>query len=206
MNIIEMLKSSKKAGPHNIEVAKLCVKNPKYLEEIRENLQSNDKKLQADCAEVFAEVAKLKPELTVKYVDALLSMLDTKNNRALWESLAGLSLIASLKADKIYPHKDKLLHLAKTGSVIVIDGAVSTLGKVAARSDAYSSEIFPKLLDIMKNCIPRDIPRMAEYIAPAARENKKFRSQIKTVLERRLPECKNKTAENRVKKLIKSLE
>jgi len=208
MSIINKLSSrigKREEGP-NIGVAKLCVENPSYLDEIRDNLHSKDKKLQGDCAEVFTEVAKIKPELTAKYIDDLLSMPDTKNNRALWESLVSISLVAHLKVDRIYPHREKLLHLAKTGSVIVVDGAVSTLGKVAAQSDEYSKEIFPELLQILKGVIPRDIPRIAEYIMPAVRRNSFFKDQMRIVLEKRLPECMNKSAINRVRKLLKSLE
>jgi len=208
MSIINKLSSrigKREEGP-NIEVAKLCVQNPSYLDEIRDNLHSKDKKLQGDCAEVFTEVAKIKPDLAAKYIDDLLSMLDTKNNRALWESLASISLIAHLKANRIYPYREKFIHLAKTGSVIVVDGAVSTLGKVAAQSDEYNKEIFPKLLKILKGVIPRDIPRIAEYIIPAVMVNSIFKGQMRIVLEKRLPECVNKSAISRVRKLLKSLE
>ena len=194
MSVIDKLSSrlgKREAGP-NVEVAKLCVENPKYLSEIRDYLHSRDRRLQGDCAEVFAEVAKIKPELTAKYLGDLLSMLDTKNNRAIWESLAAISLVARLKADEIFPFRDKLFHLAEAGSVIVVDGAVSTLGKVAAQRDVYSKEIFRKLLGILERCIPRDIPRMAEYIAPAVRADKPFKDEMSGVLERRLPECRNR--------------
>jgi len=190
----------------NIEVAKICLKEPKHLDEIRDHLHSKDKRLQGDCAEVFAEVAKMKPQLTAKYVDDLLSMLDTKNNRALWESLAAISAIAHLKADRIYPYSNKLLHLAKTGSVIVVDGAVSTLGKVGAQKPSYSFEILPKLFEILKTCIPRDIPRIAEYIMPSIGENEAFRNEMRGILEKRLPELRNRSAVNRIRKLLKVLQ
>ena len=208
MSIIDQLASrvgTRQEAP-NEKVARLCVEHPEYLNEIQDNLKSKDKRVQGDCAEVFAEVAKIKPELTAKYIEDLLTMLATKNNRALWEGLAAISLVAPLTADRIYPHKDELLHLARTGSVIVVDGAVSTLGKVAAHADSYNTEIFPELLTLLETCIPRDIPRLGEFILPAVRDNGEFKSKMKRVLEKRLQECQNKTAERRVRKVIAQLE
>jgi hypothetical protein len=193
------------AGP-NIEVAELCIEEPKHLDEVRDHLQSRDRRLQGDCVEVFTEVAKIRPELTAMYVDDLLTMLDTRNNRAFWEDLAGLSLIVPLTADKIYPYREKLFHLARTGSVLVVDGAVSTLVRVAAQNDSYSVEIFPRLLEILEDCSPRDLPRMAGYIAPSVRENPSFKERMMAVLGRRISEVEKKSAKDRLKRLIRSME
>jgi len=61
-------------------------------------------------------------------------MLDTKNNRALWESLSAMASTKRVAPRIIYPYKDRLIHRAKSGSIIVKDGTIATLGKVAAHS------------------------------------------------------------------------
>lgn len=164
MSILAKLSSRRgtTSAEPNKEVARLYVENPAYLSEITENLTSTDGRPQGDCAEVLAEVGKLKPKLTVEHVNALLMMLDTKNNRALWKTLSAIASTAHLIPETIYSHKDKPLHLAKTGSVIVKDGALATLGKVAARNPSYNKAIFPSLLQILANSKPRDAPRITE--------------------------------------------
>jgi hypothetical protein len=65
MQIIERLSSQvgDRTAQSNMRVAVECVQNPDYLKEIETGLLSSDVKLIGDCAEVFTEVAKEKPEL-----------------------------------------------------------------------------------------------------------------------------------------------
>jgi len=208
MNILDRLSSRRgtTSAEPNKQVARLCMENPAYLNKIVENLTSNDRRLQGDCAEVLAEVAKLKPQLTAKHIDGLLMMLDTENNRALWESLSAIASAAHLAPESIYPYRDKLLHLAKTGSVIVKDGALATLGKVAAHNPSYSKTIFSSLIQALADSKHKDIPRISEYIMPAAKTTGRNSEEMSLILRKSLPKITKKSARQRVNKLLRSLE
>jgi hypothetical protein len=188
----------------NKEVARQCAENPALLEELCPHLQSRDKRLQGDVAEVFTETARLNPDLVLPYVDDLLILLATKNNRALWEMLAGLALVAGRVPDRVYPHAEQLFHLARTGSVIVVDGAIQTLAQVATAQAGYAPAILPGLLERLEACIPRDMPRLGEYILPAVLANPGYRPQMAALLERRLPEG-NKSGQARVRRLLQQM-
>lgn len=207
MSILDQLASRRGtlAAEPNKEVAQQCAENPALLEELRPHLQSRDKRLQSDVAEIFTETARLNPELVLPYVDDLLALLTTKNNRALWEMLAGLALVAGRVPDRVYPHVEQLFHLARTGSVIVVDGAVQTLARVAAARADYASAIVPGLLERLEACIPRDVPRLGGYILSATLANPGYKPQMAAILKRRLPEC-NQSAQARVRSLLREME
>jgi hypothetical protein len=206
MSILDQLASRRGtlAAEPNKEVARQCAGNPALLEELRPHLQSRDKRLQGDVAEVFTETARLNPDLVLPYVDDLLALLTTRNNRALWEMLAGLALVAGRVPDRVYPHVGQLLHLARTGSVIVVDGAIQTLTQVAAAQADYATAIVPGLLERLEVCIPRDVPRLGEYILPAILANPGYKPHMAALLERRLPEG-NQSAQARIRRLLRQV-
>jgi hypothetical protein len=142
--------------------------------------------------------------LVLPYVDDLLALLTTRNNRALWEMLAGLALVAGRVPDRVYPHVGQLLHLARTGSVIVVDGAIQTLTQVAAAQADYATAIVPGLLERLEVCIPRDVPRLGEYILPAILANPGYKPHMAALLERRLPEG-NQSAQARIRRLLRQV-
>jgi len=206
MSIVDQLASRQGVlgAEPNKAVARRCLDDPRLLAELRPHLQSKDRRLQGDVAEVFTEVARLRPDLVVPYADDLLALLITRNNRALWEMLAGLAIIAGQVADKVYAYRERLLPLAKTSSVIVVDGAIRTLAQVAAANSTYAQAIVPELLTLLHTCIPRDLPRYGEYIQPAVLAHPELRAEMQAILESRLSEG-NASAQARVRRLLKSL-
>jgi hypothetical protein len=154
--------------------------------EIAENLWNKDKNIQSDCLKVLYETGYLKPALVSPFVDDFLKLLDSRNNRLVWGSLIALSTIASLQPGKIYEARERIIKLGRTGSVITVDNAVKTLSIVAAAKPSCRAELLPFLLDILKTCIPRDVPRHAENVLLAV-DGASARELI-GILESRMPE------------------
>lgn len=164
--------------------------------------RSDDGRIQGDVAELFAEAAKEHPELVAEYVYELLPLLESEHNRALWEGLAAMSRIATLRPAELYARRLRILEHATTGSVIVVDGAVKTLAGVASTSEEYSADITPDLLQILRKCPGKDIPRIAEYILPAVRGSDAFASEMREILKRRQRSVKSAAGKARVRKIV----
>jgi hypothetical protein len=134
------------------------------IHEIAENLWNKEPNIQSDCLKVLYELGYLAPELIAGYVDDFLKLLKHRNNRLVWGGMIALSTIASLQADKIFPHVDEIKKTMEAGSIITKDAGIKTLTEVAARKDKYRLQIIPYLLERLADSRPVDAPRYAEVI------------------------------------------
>jgi hypothetical protein len=134
------------------------------IREIAENLWNKEPNIQSDCLKVLYELGYLAPELIAAYVDDFLKLLKHCNNRMVWGGMIALSTIASLQADKIFPHVDEIKKTMDAGSVITNDAGIKTLTKVAAHKDDYRLQIVPYLLERLANSRAVDAPRYAGNI------------------------------------------
>ena|GEM_PF-3888783 len=207
MSILDRLSSSlgKRDTAANKAVAKDCVAKPKLLNEVAVGFDAKLAPLRGDCAEVFAEASVLNPETTAPHIELMLDQLDDRNNRVRWEILMGISAVASIKPAKVFAQRELLLKLAQTGSVIVKDGAVLSLSRVAGANGRYRQKLLPELLELFTDCRPKDIPRYGEYLSEAVTDNGESATALAKTLEQRIDECTNKTALGRVNKLLKKL-
>jgi hypothetical protein len=134
------------------------------IHEIAENLWNKEPNLQSDCLKVLYELGYLAPELIAEYVDDFIKLLKHRNNRMVWGGMIALSTIASLQADKIFPHLDEIKKAMAAGSIITNDAGIKTLTEVAARKNEYRLRINPYLLERLANSRPVDAARYAENI------------------------------------------
>jgi len=172
------------------------------VKEIAENLWHKNVNIQNDCIKVLYEVSYLKPEMIADYAGEFVKLLSSKHNRMVWGAMIALSTIASLKADELYPQRDKIIKAMDKGSVITIDNGVMVLAEIAAANVAYRQEIFPYLLDHLKTSRPKNIPQHAEKIAVAVTAHNK--AEFIAVLEKRLEDM-SPTQAARIKKVIKQV-
>ncbi|MBI9044989.1 MAG: hypothetical protein JEZ06_10915 [Anaerolineaceae bacterium] len=148
MKLIDQLSSEIKDKNGNYNVAALCLENKTLLAEIAEGLMDEHNKIVIDCAEVFTEVAKDNPEWVIPYADQLPQILNNKNNRARWEAMHCLALIASHTPQTIQPILDQLVEIIdKDKSVIVRDYAIDTIGNFAKTSIEAAQSSYPLLAD-----------------------------------------------------------
>lgn len=147
--------------------------NKDGIKEVVENLWNKEKNIQSDCIKVLYEIGYLKPELISEYVLEFLKLLRVRNNRLIWGAMIALSTIASLKPKEIYEKLDDVYLAIKTGSTITLDNGIKTLALIAAVNDEYNKRIFPFLVEHLKTCKPRDVPKHAEKILVAVNERNK---------------------------------
>jgi len=175
-------------------------KDRKGIREVAENLWHKDKNIRADCIKVLYEVGYIEPKLIVEYAEDFVRCLKSRNNRLVWGGMTALAEVAKADPDAVFKHLDAIKKAKETGSVITVDGAVSTLAWTASANDNYNKAIFPYLLKHLSSCRPKDVPQHSEKILPAVNASNKV--DFIKVLEKRMEDLSG-SGLTRIKKVIK---
>ena len=195
MEILNQLSSQQgdKTEIANRLVAEKCIANPRLLAEIAVGLEDKDKKLQADCMEVFTLVSETKPEWVVPYADNILPLLHSKETKTRWEAVHTLSFIAEKIPDIIFSVLPVLQSLVeKDNSTIVRDYAMDTVAnyaKVSAETsekscgllkyalelwgEKHAKQVFKGFNYVLDNCTGRKA-EINELVQPYLSANKKI--------------------------------
>ena len=173
------------------------------IAEIAANLTNKNKNISSDCLKVLYESGYIDPTLTAPYVEDFLLLLASRDNRMVWGAMIALANIADLRPLEIWAKIELVLSTVKDGSVITVVWGVRVLAKTAAANPAYNLKIFPFLVEILKTCIPRDVPTHAESMLPAV--NRDNLDQFKAVILLRQPEL-SPVQLSRTKKLLRQIE
>jgi hypothetical protein len=137
------------------------------IREIAENLAHKNQNVQSDCLKVLYEIGYLAPDLIADYAAQFLALLKHKNNRMVWGGMIALATVADLKPAEIWAQIDTVVDVTEHGTLITTVWGVKTLAKVAAADAAHRERIYPTLMKVLSECLPRDIPMHAESILPA---------------------------------------
>ena len=172
------------------------------IQEIAENLWSNDRNIQADCIKVLYEIGSIEPGLISDYAEDFVKLLRSKNNRLVWGGMTALGEVAKANPDAVFKHLDEIKKAKEIGSVITVDNAISTLAYTAVANKKYSEAVFPYLLEHLLSCHPKEVPQHAEKILPAVRSANKV--DFVKVLEKRMEDLSG-SGLIRVKKVIKKV-
>jgi hypothetical protein len=175
-------------------------KNRAGIREIAEHLWDKEQNIQSDCLKVLYETGYIDPGLISDYVDDFIKLLHNRNNRMVWGGMIALSTIASLQADKFYPHVEEIKKIMAKGTIITIDAGTKTLVGIASVKESHRKTIMPYLLSRLASCRPVDVPRHAEQILLAV--DTKHRDAFIAVLEKRMSDLKASQLP-RIKKVIK---
>ena len=99
--------------------------------------------------------------------------------------MIGLSTVAEIAADEIYPHTAEIQRAMAGGTIITLDAGVLALSRLAATGGDRRTALLPCLIDILRNCRPLDLPRHAERVIMAVNAGSK--DEFVAVLQARLP-------------------
>ena len=206
MSIIEQLASSldRRDEVPNQELARQIVANAdkQAVAILVENLSNKNKDIQSDCIKTLDEISKLKSKLTAPHIDALLALLDHKNNRLQWGAMSALNAIANEDLKAIYQALPKIIASADKGSVITNDNCVGILVKLCAVA-AYADDAFALLNERLIKCPTNQLPMYAEYALPII--NSQNKGIFVSTLTARLPEIEKDSKRLRVEKVIKKV-
>ncbi len=176
--------------------------NTEGIRELVNNLNNPNRDIQSDCIKTLYEIGYLKPELIAAYVKDFITLLKHRNNRMVWGGMIALGVIARLKAEEIFTHRDEVMRVMEGGSVIAVDNAVKTLAGVASVNASYHVVIFPRLLGHLQNCRPKEVALHAEFIYTAV--NDRCAQEFGRVLQKRMS-CLNEAQKKRVNRLLKAI-
>ena len=155
------------------------------IREIAENLWNSEANVRSDCLKVLYEIGYLKPELVAPYAGDFLKLLGSRSNRLVWGAMIGLSTVAEIAADEIYPHAAEIQRAMVGGTIITLDAGILALSRLAATRDDRRTALLPYLLDFLRDCRPSDLPRHAERVLMAIAVGSK--DEFVAVLQARLP-------------------
>jgi hypothetical protein len=178
-----------------------AAKNQAGVREIAEALWNEEQNVQSDCLKVLYEIGYLDPSLIADYAEDFIKLLKSRNNRMVWGAMIGLSTIADLKAEVIFPHVDEIKKTMAAGSVITNDAGIRTLAGVASRKDEYRARITPYLLERFASSRTVDAPRYAEFILAAVGPAEK--TEFIQILEKWISGASGQR-QTRLKKVLKA--
>lgn len=189
----------------NIELAQELAseENTTGIQEIIENLSNKDKRIRHDCMKVAYEIGQAKPELISEYAIVFVELLRSRDNRMVWGAMQALATMAELKAELLMEQLHEIQLAVKIGSVITVDKGIITLAKLAASSEENNEQIFPFLIEHLKNCRTKEVPQHAESTLIAVNENNK--EEFIQVLQEREPYM-TEPQRKRIKKIFKTFE
>ncbi len=168
--------------------------------DIASNLFHENPAVSADCLKVLYETGYCDPELIAGYWREFLRLLESRNNRMVWGAMIALGIVAPLRADELFDGIELIFKTIQNGSVITVDNGIKVLAGVASQKNEYRVAIFPFLLDHLRACPAKDVPRHAESIYGAADEEcKKTFFDVLKLREAELSETQKK----RIQKLNK---
>jgi len=208
LSIIKKLSSSLYRSDEipNQELAiEIIMKNDSdAVKELVDNIFNKDKAIQNDCIKVLYEIGERdKPELIAQYVDTFIALLSSKNNRMVWGAMTALGTVAKLKASEIWNQIDEVIAANEKGSVITQDWGIRVLATVSASDRVYEKKLYPYLLNFLKKCISRDVPKHAESIFAAV--NGANKEEFIAVLEERQKQLAPSQM-TKIRKLFRKLE
>jgi hypothetical protein len=188
----------------NQELAALLAEEENHagIEEIAGYLDDKNKSIQSDCIKVLYEIGYIAPHLITKYAGAFIEQLDSKNNRMVWGAMIALATIAELVPEEIWLHREKIMELIETGTVITNVWGVKTLINLSKAGDQYYAGLVDDLLRLQKECRDVDFAKRAEDMEPAIKASE--REVYRKILEARKPEL-SKSAQARLGRVIAKL-
>ncbi|PWK12821.1 hypothetical protein [Tumebacillus permanentifrigoris] len=190
MSILEQLSSQvgDRTEAANRRVVADCVEHPELLQHIVQGLDSTDKGLVGDAAEVLTQVAESHPAYVSPYAPALVALLNHKATRVRWEAMHALALVAHLTPDVVVELLPKLREMQSVEtSTIVRDYAVELLGNYAIRGETASTDVYPLLVEALEG---KQRSRALQGLLVVATHAPSFQAELHQLAARYLDDLK----------------
>ena len=188
----------------NQELAALLAQEENHagIEEIASYLGDKNKSIQSDCIKVLYEIGYISPHLITKYAGTFIDLLSSKANRMVWGAMIALSTIAELVPEDLWSHRQRILDLIETGTVITNVSGVKTLINLSKAGDKYYDGLIDDLLRLQVDCRNVDFAKRAEDMWEVIKAE--HRSSYKKLLEDRKTKLSN-AAQKRLVRVINKL-
>jgi hypothetical protein len=208
MEILNQLSSKQgdKTEKSNRIVAEKCIENPDLLKDIATGFLSADKKLQADCIEVFTMVSENHPDLIVPLADKILPLLNNKETKTRWEAVHTLSFIAVKIPEIIFSILPDLQELIeKDKSTIVRDYTIDTVANFARFDKSSSGKAFGILKMALDLWDEKHAKQVFKGLSNILDNQPSYKTEISKIVKPYLDAKKNVVIKE-AKKIIKQIE
>jgi HEAT repeat protein len=206
MNIADQLANAigRSDEAPNIALAEKIAKagDKKAVKELIDLLDHKKSAVRNDVIKVIYEIAERKVDLVIPYTDAILQLLDHKDNRMIWGAMTALTAISSKKPEKMADHLPEILDAMDNGSVITRDHGIMILCAVA-EIKKHHEDCMELLLEQLEKAPVNQVPMYAEKIAAVI--SKSFEKKFEKILLSRKDVLAMPAKQKRIEKLIKKL-
>lgn len=168
------------------ETAQQAIGSEKMREELVADLSGSSRRARQDAAAVFAQIAKVDPEILVPYIDDFIDALKRPEVQTRWESLEVLTTLvplASKSCDKALADAETALFDEENGFVRL--AALRFLCKLGATTAMRSEKVWP-LLDEAIQCYHGDYEYQDMLIALIGFSEGKIAPSVKEGLKERM--------------------
>lgn len=168
------------------ETAQQAIGSEKMREEFVADLSGSSRRARQDAAAVFAQIAKVDPEILVPYIDDFIDALKRPEVQTRWESLEVLTTLvplASKSCDKALADAETALFDEENGFVRL--AALRFLCKLGATTAMRSEKVWP-LLDEAIQCYHGDYEYQDMLIALIGFSEGKIAPSVKEGLKERM--------------------
>lgn len=168
------------------ETAQQAIGSEKMREELVADLSGSSRRARQDAAAVFAQIAKVDPEILVPYIDDFIDALKRPETQTRWESLEVLTTLvplASKSCDKALADAETALFDEENGFVRL--AALRFLCKLGATTAMRSEKVWP-LLDEAIQCYHGDYEYQDMLIALIGFSEGKIAPSVKEGLKERM--------------------
>ena len=168
------------------ETAQQAIGSEKMREELVADLSGSSRRARQDAAAVFAQIAKVDPEILVPYIDDFIDALKRPEAQTRWENLEVLTTLvplASKSCDKALADAETALFDEENGFVRL--AALRFLCKLGATTAMRSEKVWP-LLDEAIQCHHGDYEYQDMLIALIGFSEGKIAPSVKEGLKERM--------------------
>lgn len=207
MNILTQLSSQigDKTEKSNKIVSDQCLKKPQFLKHIVKGLHNDDVYLVGDCAEVLTNIAEVKPDLIIPFIDELIPLLSHPTSRVRWEAMHSIACIAELCPKKITPLLPQLKGICITdSSTIVRDHCTILIGNYAKTSKKAAQEAFVALELILEQWKEKQASRVFDGLQNIFNSDPSLKNEIISI-SKPFEKSKRQSVQKAYKSLLKSI-
>lgn len=204
--IVDQLASSLKRNDQqpNIDLASRLARagDRETIAALMSLAKTGSKPVRYDAIKVLFEIGRIEPELLLCHGEALVALLQAKENRMIWGSLQALETLCAIAPELLAANLNEILGAADRSSVIAMDKTMAILAKLVA-DKRFSTIVTPILLQRLAHSAPNQFPTYAELAAVTISDKNKV--QLQKIIEERLGSVASNAKRNRLRKLTKDL-
>jgi len=154
------------------------------LEDLMKALEDPSKTASTKAARIVEEIAARKPDLIVSYIERLINLLSSEQNRVVQTCANALPNIARVAPAKVAKHLDLLTDAFDSLSDLGKDGSVRTFVALCNASIAYQKRLIDVIERALSGTDGKTLQRWTDLILPVLKGEP--HAQARAEVERRL--------------------